>query len=52
MTIRKKVAAAAVAASILSLSGEALAGGFQLNEQSVTGLGRAYAGQGIMGDDL
>lgn len=28
-----------------------LAGGYQLNDYSVTGLGRAYAGQGIMGDD-
>lgn len=29
----------------------ALAGGYQLNDYSVTGLGRAYAGQGIVGDD-
>lgn len=28
-----------------------LAGGYQLNDYSVTGLGRSYAGQGIMGDD-
>ena len=29
----------------------AQAGGYQLNDYSVTGLGRSYAGQGIMGDD-
>ena len=27
------------------------AGSYQLNDYSVTGLGRSYAGQGIMGDD-
>ena len=30
----------------------AYAGGFMLTEQSVAGLGRAYAGSGIVGDDL
>ena len=30
----------------------AYAGGFMLTEQSVAGLGRAYAGAGIVGDDL
>ena len=29
----------------------AKAGGYQLNDYSVTGLGRSYAGQGIVGDD-
>jgi len=29
----------------------AQAGGYQLNDYSVTGLGRSYAGQGIVGDD-
>ncbi len=29
----------------------AQAGGYQLNDYSVTGLGRSYAGAGIMGDD-
>ena len=29
----------------------AQAGSYQLNDYSVTGLGRSYAGQGIMGDD-
>lgn len=38
-----------VGASFVSLS--AVAGGYQLNDYSVTGLGRSYAGQGIMGDD-
>ena len=35
----------------LAISASALAGGYQLNDYSVTGLGRSYAGQGIMGDD-
>ena len=52
MTIRKKIVLTAAAAAVLSLSGPAFAGGFQLNEQSITGLGRAFAGEGIMGDDL
>lgn len=30
----------------------AVAGGFMLSEQSVAGLGRSYAGAGIVGDDL
>lgn len=29
----------------------ALAGGYQLNDYSVTGLGRSYAGAGVVGDD-
>ena len=37
--------------AVLALSATAMAGGYQLNDYSVTGLGRAYAGQGIMGDD-
>ena len=39
--------AAAVAMHIIPAN----AGGYQLNDYSVTGLGRSYAGQGIMGDD-
>lgn len=45
-----KMAAAAVLAAVSSST--ALAGGFMLTEQSVAGLGRAYAGAGIVGDDL
>jgi len=35
----------------LGLAGNAQAAGYQLNEYSITGLGRAWAGTGIMGDD-
>ncbi len=35
----------------LGLSGNANAAGYQLNEYSINGLGRAWAGTGIMGDD-
>lgn len=43
---------AAVATLSAALSSAAVAGGFMLTEQSVAGLGRAYAGAGIVGDDL
>lgn len=43
----KMALAAAVAMHIIPAN----AGGYQLNDYSVTGLGRSYAGQGIMGDD-
>lgn len=39
------------ALAVLATAFSASAGGYQLNDYSVTGLGRAYAGQGIMGDD-
>ena len=39
------------ALAVLALSVSAEAGSYQLNDYSVTGLGRSYAGQGIMGDD-
>lgn len=42
-------AALTLAAAAMSA---AYAGGFMLTEQSVAGLGRAYAGSGIVGDDL
>ena len=45
-----KLAAAATLSA--ALSSAAVAGGFMLTEQSVAGLGRAYAGAGIVGDDL
>ncbi len=35
----------------LGLASNAYAAGYQLNEYSITGLGRAWAGTGIMGDD-
>lgn len=45
-----KIAAAAAAALVSTSS--VYAAGFMLSEQSVAGLGRAYAGAGIVGDDL
>lgn len=45
-----KLASAATLSA--ALSSAAVAGGFMLTEQSVAGLGRAYAGAGIVGDDL
>ena len=41
-----------VAAAVLTFCGaQAYAAGYQLNEYSVTGLGRSFAGAGIVGDD-
>jgi long-chain fatty acid transport protein len=45
----KKVLAALLA--VCAFSSTAKAGGYQLNDYSVTGLGRAYAGAGVVGDD-
>ena len=42
---------AAVSAIALMAGAEAHAAGYQLNEYSVTGLGRAFAGVGVAGDD-
>ncbi len=43
---------AAVAALVAAACSSAYAAGFQLTEQSSLGAGRAYAGAGIVGDDL
>ncbi|MBR1399385.1 MAG: outer membrane protein transport protein [Alphaproteobacteria bacterium] len=40
------------AAATLLCASQANAAGYQLNEFSATGLGRAFAGSGIMGDDF
>lgn len=49
----KKVAATGMVLSAVALATtEALAAGFQLTEQSVVTLGRAYAGSGITSDDV
>lgn len=49
----KKVATTGVVLSAVALATtEAFAAGFQLTEQSVVTLGRAYAGSGITGDDV
>lgn len=37
---------------LLIVSQDVLSGGFQISEQSGTGLGRAFAGFGVIGDDL
>lgn len=49
--LNKSVAAFALTAAAAATSA-AFAAGFQLTEQSSLGLGRAYAGAGIVGDDL
>lgn len=43
------IRAAAAAAVAATFSSAAVAGGFQLTEQSALGLGRAYAGIGVAG---
>ena len=49
----KKVAATGMVLSAVALATtETFAAGFQLTEQSVVTLGRAYAGSGITGDDV
>ncbi|MBP5343513.1 MAG: outer membrane protein transport protein [Alphaproteobacteria bacterium] len=47
----KKIIKLMAFAGAFMASFHAQAGGYQLNDYSVTGLGRSYAGQGIMGDD-
>lgn len=49
--MKKSAAGLVLTASALAAS-TAFAAGFQLTEQSSLGLGRAYAGAGIVGDDL
>ena len=46
------LSAAAVATVVAAMPSSSSAAGFQLGEQSVTGLGRAFAGGGVVGDDL
>ena len=47
----KHIKSCIVGLAVLATAFSASAGGYQLNDYSVTGLGRAYAGQGIVGDD-
>ena len=47
----KKVVKIAVAVAVALHIANARAASYQLNDYSVTNLGRSYAGQGIMGDD-
>ena len=46
------VKSAALAAMLATAAGSALAGGFQLTEQSALALGRAYAGVGVDGTEI
>lgn len=48
--MKKLILTAGVCAFCLS-AGQALAAGFHLSEYSVTGMGRSFAGQGVVGDD-
>ena len=52
MSFMKKSAAALVLTGVSVAVSTAFAAGFQLTEQSSLGAGRAYAGAGIVGDDL
>ena len=52
MSFMNKSAAALVLTGVAVAVSTAYAAGFQLTEQSSLGLGRAYAGAGIVGDDL
>lgn len=52
MSFMKKSAATLVLTGVAAATSTALAAGFQLTEQSSLGAGRAYAGAGIVGDDL
>ncbi|MBQ8829789.1 MAG: outer membrane protein transport protein [Burkholderiaceae bacterium] len=51
MKLMKAVKTAVISAAMLPGT-TAFGAGFQLTEQGVTGLGRSYAGAGIVGDDL
>ncbi len=50
MNHKNLFAKSALAAAVAIVSSNALAAGFQLNEFSAIGLGRAYSGEGAMGD--
>lgn len=50
MNHKNLLAKSALTAAVALVSSHALAAGFQLNEFSTIGLGRAYSGEGAMGD--
>ena len=52
MSIKKNALATVALTGIAVAVSSAYAAGFQLTEQSSLGLGRAYAGAGVVGDDL
>ena len=52
MSLKKNALATVALTGIAVAVSSAYAAGFQLTEQSSLGLGRAFAGAGIVGDDL
>ena len=52
MSLKKNALATVALTGIAVAVSSAYAAGFQLTEQSSLGLGRAYAGAGVVGDDL
>lgn len=50
-TFRRTLTSSLVAASLLFATNSAFAGGYQLNNQSAKGLGRAFAGDAVIADD-
>lgn len=48
----KKLYMLAAVSALCLASSQSFAAGYQLNEYSVTGLGRAFAGAGVVGDDF
>ncbi|MCK8400816.1 outer membrane protein transport protein, partial [Erwinia amylovora] len=50
MNHKNLLAKSALTAAVALVSSHDLAAGFQLNEFSTIGLGRAYSGEGAMGD--
>jgi len=43
---------ALIASGLILASGQAMSAGFQISESTVAGLGRAFAGAGVAGDDV
>ena len=41
-----------LAVTVAMASGQAMAAGFQLNAQSATGIGRAFAGDAVIADNV
>ncbi len=52
MSIKKTLFNGVIAAVLMVASTQALSAGFQISESSVSGLGRAFAGAGVAGDDV
>lgn len=52
MTNLNRITKVILAAGLLAGAGQAQSAGFQISESSVSGLGRAFAGAGVAGDDV